>query len=137
VRLAADANVLLSALIGGQAKRVLRHPAIEGVLTTEVTLAEVREYAGQLAQKRGLAVDLVLLAAATVPVTVVPRTTYLRSLPEARKRIGSRDPDDVELLALAMQLRIPVWSNDNDFGNTGVVWYTTASLLAALETKSE
>jgi len=137
VKLAADANVLLSALIGGQAKRVLRHPAVEEILTTEVTLSEVQEYAGQLAQKRRLAVDVVLLAAATLPVSTVPKATYVRSLPEARKRIGSRDRDDVDLLALAIQLEIPVWSNDNDFENTGVVWYTTASLLAALEAKSK
>ena len=135
MKLAADANVLLSALIGGQAMRVLRHHAIEEVLTTEVTLAEVHEYAGQLARKRRLDVDVVLLAAATLPVTTVPRAAYAPSIAEARRRIGRRDPDDVELLALAIHLKIPVWSNDNDFENTGVVWHTTASLLAALERK--
>ena len=137
MKLAADANVLLSALIGGQAKRVLLHPSIEEILTTETTLAEVREYAGQLARKRGLAVDIVLLAAATLPVTTVSRTTYKHSLSQARQRIGSRDPDDIDLLALAMQLKIPVWSNDNDFENTGVDLYTTASLLAFLESKRD
>jgi predicted nucleic acid-binding protein len=137
VKLAADANVLLSALIGGQAMRVLRHQAIEEILTTEVTLglAEVHEYAGRLARKRRLSVDLVLLAAAALPVTTVPRTAYASSLGEARKRIARRDPDDVELLALAIQLKLPVWSNDNDFEDTGVVWHTTASLLAALDSK--
>jgi predicted nucleic acid-binding protein len=137
VKLAADANVLLSALIGGQAMRVLRHQAIQEILTTEVTLglAEVHEYAGRLARKRRLSVDLVLLAAAALPVTTVPRTAYASSLGEARKRIARRDPDDVELLALAIQLKLPVWSNDNDFEDTGVVWHTTASLLAALDSK--
>ena len=135
MKLAADANVLLSALIGGQAMRVLRHPAIGEILTTEATLAEVQEYAGQLARKRRLDVDLALLAAATLPVTTVPRAVYASSMAEARKRIGRRDPDDVELLALAIQLKLPVWSNDNDFGETGVVWHTTAWLLAALEAK--
>lgn len=115
--------------------RVLRHQAIEEILTTEATLAEVEEYAGQLARKRRLDVDVVLLAAATLPVTTVPRTVYASSLAEARKRIGRRDPDDVELLALAIQLKLPVWSNDNDFEDTGVVWHTTASLLSALESK--
>ncbi|HMD70261.1 MAG TPA: PIN domain-containing protein [Bryobacteraceae bacterium] len=133
MKLAADANVLLSALIGGQATRVLRHPAIEEILTTEVTLAEVQEYAGQLALKRRLPVDVVLLAAATLPVTIVPRSVYSSCIAEARKRIGGRDPDDVELLALATQSKIPVWSNDNDFENVGVVWYTTATLLSVLE----
>ena len=135
MKLAADASVLLSALIGGQAARVLRHPAVQEILTTETTLAEVQEYAGQLASKRRLAVDVALLAAATLPVTTVPRTMYARSIAEARKRIGRRDPHDVERLALAIQLELPLWSNDNDFENTGVVWYTTASLLAILESK--
>ena len=135
MKLAADANVLLSALIGGQATRVLRHPAVEEILTAEATLAEVQEYAGQLARKRRLDVDLVLLAAATLPVTTIPRAVYASSLPEARKRIGRRDPDDVDLLALAIHFKLPVWSNDNDFENTGVVWHTTASLLAALDRK--
>jgi predicted nucleic acid-binding protein len=135
VKLAADADVPLSALIGGPAARVLRHPAIEEIPTTQATLAEVREYAGLLARRRRLSVDIVLLAAAALPVTTVPRSVYLSSLPEARKQIGRRDPDDVELLALALHFKIPVWSNDNDFENTGVVWHTTASLLAILESK--
>jgi hypothetical protein len=42
VKLAAGANVLLSALIGGQAAWVLRHPAVEKILTAEVTLAEAQ-----------------------------------------------------------------------------------------------
>lgn len=133
VKLAADANVLLSALIGGQAKRALAYPEIEEIFTTAVNLEEVQEYAPSLARKRGLAVDTVLLAAATLPVTVVPRQDYLGSLAVARKRIGRRDPDDVELLALAIEFGIPVWSNDKDFEDGGVPLYTTASLLTFLE----
>jgi predicted nucleic acid-binding protein len=135
VRLVADANALLAALIGGRARRVLGHPQVEEVLTTAVTLAEVQEYAGRLARKKRLPVDLVLLAAATLPVTTVDRSSYSSSLPEARRRIAQRDPDDVDILALAIHLNLPVWSNDNDFEDTGVVWYTTAALLAYLQRK--
>ncbi len=53
VRLAADANVLLSALIGAQAGRALRHPAIEEILATETTGAEMQEYTGQSARGAG------------------------------------------------------------------------------------
>lgn len=133
MKLAADANVLLSSVIGGQAVRVLRHRAIEEILTTATTIAEVREYAGLLAKKKRLAMDLVLLAAATLPVTIVARSAYASFLAESRKRIGRRDPDDVEILALALYMDIPIWSNDNDFRDAGVEWYTTASLLARLE----
>lgn len=135
MKLAADANVLLSALIGGQSKRILYHPAVEEVFTTDATLAEVQEYAALLARKRRLPLDVVLLAAATLPVSIVPRSEYRPQLTEARQRIGRRDPDDVELLALALHFSIPVWSNDNDFETAGVSWYTTAALLAKLDSK--
>ena len=60
MRLAADANVLLSAVIGGQANRVLSHPEVNA-MTTGQTIAEVQEYAAVLARKKNLALDLILL----------------------------------------------------------------------------
>ena len=83
MRLVADANVLLSAVIGGRAGLVLRHSGIAEVLTPSFTL-------------------------------------------EAQRRIGDRDPEDADVLALALHLRVPVWSNDRDFERTGVERYTTA-----------
>jgi predicted nucleic acid-binding protein len=131
VRLAADANVLLSAVLGGRARAVLDHPTVEEVLT-ETTLAELQEYEPVLSKKKRLSADLVLLAVATLPVTVVDSSVYARSVSEARRRIGRRDPDDIDILALALHFGLPIWSNDNDFEIAGVEWYTTADLLARL-----
>jgi predicted nucleic acid-binding protein len=130
VRLVADANVLLAAVLGGRAKAILQHPEIDELLTAEPTLAEVQEYAVILARKRRLSLDALLLAVAALPVTVVEQATYSSSLPQARKLIANRDPDDVDVLALHGDL--PVWSNDNDFEETGIEWYTTAELLQKL-----
>jgi predicted nucleic acid-binding protein len=132
VRVAADANVLLSAILGGRARLILENSQVEEILTTETILAEVREYAVVLAQKRKLPADILLLAVASLPVTVVDQPAYERSLSEARRRIGKRDPDDVEILALAIQFKIPLWSNDNDFEDAGIQWYTTKDLLNRL-----
>lgn len=132
MRLVADANVLLSVVIGGRAKAVLKHPSVSEVLTAEVTLGEVQEYAAQLAIKKRMSVDAVLLAVATLPVHVIERGVYEDCIPEAKRRIGRRDPDDVEILALALHAGAPVWSNDNDFEDAGVEWFTTAKLLAKL-----
>jgi predicted nucleic acid-binding protein len=63
---------------------------------------------------------------------VVGRTDYAAAIPEAKKRIEQRDPDDVELLALALAFNIPVWSNHNDFEDTSVQWLTTEKLLQQL-----
>jgi predicted nucleic acid-binding protein len=132
VRLVADANVLLAAVLGGRAKAVLQHPEIEEVLTAEVTLAEFQEYAVILARRRRLSLDTLLLAMAALPVTVVEGDAYASALPQARKLIAHRDPDDVDVLALVLQLGLPLWSNDNDFEETGIEWYTTAELLQKL-----
>jgi len=132
VRLVADANVLLSAAIGGRAKLIVEHPRVREVLTTEFTLAEVHEYAGVLARKKRLATDIVLLAVAALPVHVLRRESYQGRISEAAKRIGSRDPDDVELLALALHLELPIWSNDKDFERAGVELFTTEDLLRDL-----
>lgn len=133
MRLVADANVLLAAVLGGRAARALRHPRVEQVLAAAAVLEEVHEYAGALARKKRLQVDTVLTAVVSLPVIVVERSAYAARLKDAERRIGKRDPDDVDTLALAIHLGFPVWSNDDDFKGTGVTRYTTAELLATLE----
>jgi predicted nucleic acid-binding protein len=120
-------------MIGGRAKRVLEHPSVSEVLAAEVTLAEVQEYAAELAEKKRLPLDTVLLAVASLPVRVVVREEYQKWIPEAKRRIGRRDPDDVDVLALALHADVAVWSNDNDFEDAGVEWLTTAELLKKLD----
>ena len=132
MKLVADANVLLGAVLGGQAKTVLQHPEIDEVLTAEATLAEVEEYVPILAKKKRLSLDSLLLAIAALPVTVVEKAIYSSSLPQARKLIARRDPDDVDILALALHTNLPLWSNDNDFEEAGIEWYTTAEMLRKL-----
>ena len=136
MQLVADANVLLSAVIGGRAALALRHDKVEQVFTPAVAYDEVFEYLPSLAKKRRLELDTLLLACAALPVTVVDRSEYQGKLSAARRRIGKRDPDDVDVLALALTLNLPVWSNDNDFEDSGVEWHTTAELLKMLGIES-
>jgi predicted nucleic acid-binding protein len=132
VRLAADANVLLSAIIGGRARVVLTHPGVAEILTTAPTLAKVQEYLSHLAKKKRLSLDTVLLAAVSLPMMVLDRSAYASKITKATRRLGRRDPEDVELLALAIHAGVPVWSNDNDFEDAGIEWFTTAEILKEL-----
>ena len=77
-----------------------------------------------------------LLALASLPVIVVERADYGRKVSEAARRLGRRDPDDVDVLALALHLGVPVWSNDDDFREAGVQWFTTAALFKRLGVSS-
>ena len=132
MNLVADANVLLAAVLGCRAGLVLTHSDVEEVFTTAVTYAEVQEYGVVLSRSKKLSQDALLLAMAALPVTLVERAVYASSLARAHKLISKRDPDDVEILALALHLKLPLWSNDNDFEGTGLEWYTTAELLHRL-----
>ncbi len=111
---------------------ILESPHVDEIMTVDPILAEVQEYAGILARKKRLAEDLVVLAVGALPVTVVERTAYTAAIPEATRRVGRRDPDDIELLALAISFNVPVWSNDKDFSGAGVEWLTTEALLRQL-----
>jgi predicted nucleic acid-binding protein len=133
VRLVADANVLLSAVLGGRAKLAFNNPQVEEILTAAPTFAEVEEYAPVLARKKRLPADIVLLAMAAMPVTILEPPQYAASIVKARKLIARRDPDDVHILALALHLRLPLWSNDKDFEGTGIELLTTQSLLRKLK----
>jgi len=53
VKIAADANALLSAVLGGRANLILQHPEVDEVFTAEETLDEVQEYAAGLARPAG------------------------------------------------------------------------------------
>jgi predicted nucleic acid-binding protein len=132
VKLAADANALLSSVIGGRARLVFDHPEIEEVVTTEATFAEVREYALLLGRKKKIAPDTLMLTVAALPVSIVSPEVYADAMAEARRLIGSRDPDDIEILALTLHMKIPLWSNDNDFEGCGIERFTTAEILSKL-----
>ncbi len=95
-------------------------------------MPKVEEYAVILAKKKRLSLDTLLLTVAALPITVVEEPIYSSSLPQARNLMAKRDPDDVDILALALHMHLPLWSNDNDFEGTGIEWYTTAELLQKL-----
>ena len=133
MKLAADANALLSSVIGGRARLVFDHPDIQEVVTTEATFAEVREYSALLGRKKKIAPDTIMLTVAALPVSIVSPEVYADTMDDARKLIEGRDPDDIEILALALHMKIPLWSNDKDFEESGVPRFTTEDLLRRLK----
>ena len=130
--LAADSNVLLSAVAGRAARRVFTRSELI-VVTTEQNIAEVREYLPTFAARYDLPLELLLEVLELLPITVYAEHEYADEIRAANQLLANRDPDDVALAALALHLRIPIWSNDRDYENFphGVV--TTAVLLKILE----
>lgn len=104
------------------------------VVTTRVTLGEVRWHLAEFAERYKLDIDDLHEITDKLSVVIHEPGEYLSHLAEARRYLGHRDPDDVGLAALALKLNIPVWSNDNDFRELPLPVYTTAQLLRALGT---
>ncbi len=130
-KLAADANVILSAIAGKAALRIFLIEDISFV-TTALNIDEVSEYAGIMGEKYGLPEKILQSQLKLLPLTVYDRGFYEDFLQAATIKLNEKDPDDIELLALALKLKIPVWSNDKDFRQTGVDIYNTARLLKIL-----
>jgi predicted nucleic acid-binding protein len=128
---AADSNVLLSAIAGKAAGRVFSDPELV-VVTTEENIAEVRQYLPEFAARYELPEESLLEALELLPIQVVGKSEYSTHLFEARSLLAERDPDDVPLAALALKLGIPVWSNDRDFDNFPTGVYSSAKLIKVL-----
>jgi len=131
VAVVADANVLLSAVVGKAALRVIEDYDV-AVHATRFNGEEVEEYLPHLAAKYGLPEDLVQLQWRLLPVVLHSESEYAERLPDALEHLRRRDPEDAHALALAWTLELPLWSNDRDFEGQAVKRYTTARLLRAL-----
>ena len=123
---------------------LVRAVVVEGVLedqrrdevlrlfVREFVLGEVRGYIPVLSSKTELDPSVLDFLLTLLPLSPYPASVYRRSIPKAKVLIGRRDPGDVDTLALALHLDLPLWTNDRDFEHTGVSLDTTRQLLAQL-----
>lgn len=133
-KLAVDANILISAAIQGKAYRILRLLKDKTrFITTEGKVEEARRALAYIALKRGLDLDSLLEVVDALPVERHGESSYRSKWAHAHKRLAKRDPTDVDLLALALTEKCPVWSQDKDFEDGGVDLYTTERLLKMLD----
>lgn len=129
-RLVVDANPIISALLGGNAKRLFFESDITEFAVADTAIEEVRHYLPRMAEKLGGSLEFLAYALDLLPLAICSPKIYRRSLKTARIQIAHRDQGDVEILALALALKRPLWTNDKDFGATTAQTLTTAELLA-------
>ena len=115
----ADANVLLSAIVGKSALRVFTEFAIQ-VHATQFNADEVTEYLPEMAHKYKLPVELVSLQWKLLPLRLHREEDYKAYLPDALAELKNRDPEDAHVLALAKSQSLPMWSNDRDLAKLTV-----------------
>jgi predicted nucleic acid-binding protein len=123
-----DANVFMSAVLGTRVRRLIEQ---YGNATTFVMLEPMLREADVLLPRVASARNVDPTAYATTyqamvdVVEMLPPERYLVSEAEARKRMNRRDPDDWSVLAAALALECPIWTEDRDFFGVGVPTWAT------------
>ena len=130
-----DANILVRAVLGERVRAVIEAHA-EGVsfFVPEVAYAEAEEHLATLVVKRGGDSEkaLSLLRSLRSLVVLIGSEVYGELETEARERLGARDPEDWPILASALALGCPIWTEDTDFLGCGVATWTSDRVLMFL-----
>jgi predicted nucleic acid-binding protein len=116
--IAVDANIILSALLGGKPSSILFDPRFY-FITTNFTLKEVEKYIPRLAKKLNLPEADFKKLLSTLPISSYSKKHYTRKIKEAKALIEEIDKKDVDILALALQFDAHLWSQDKDFETAG------------------
>ncbi|HXJ44564.1 MAG TPA: PIN domain-containing protein [Bryobacteraceae bacterium] len=125
-----DANILIRAILGHRVRELIESYAPKGIrfFTPGVAFEDARKYLHYFSKKRNkpqadLSAALEYLRSLVEPVTP---ELYGPLEIEARQRLRGRDESDWPVLASALALACPIWTEDADFFGTGVaVWTTT------------
>lgn len=123
-----DANILIRAVLGKRVRDLLfQYAATVKFFAPDVAYADARKYLPALLEKRGVksAAATAVLNSLESIVHSLEFDLYAGLQQQALQRIARRDADDWPVLACAMTMGCPVWTEDADFFGTGVATWTT------------
>ncbi|HVO59388.1 MAG TPA: PIN domain-containing protein [Terriglobales bacterium] len=123
-----DANILLRAVFGAKVRRILEeYEQHVNFYSPEVCFQDARRYIPDIASRKNLNADLTLSVLDQICEIVesVDASLYEEHELAARERLGTRDPEDWPIAALALLLDLPIWTEDQDFFGTGISTWTT------------
>lgn len=123
-----DANILIRGILGKRVPQLLEQYGKQvRFFTADICYTEVQQHLPAILKKRGIEPEPFLDAINILETVVVPisEEVYGSFEEDAKRRIEARDVQDWPLLALALALDCPVWTEDNDFFGTGIVtWHS-------------
>ena len=123
-----DANILIRAVLGKRVRELIfDNAAIVKFFAPDLAYADARKYLPALLKKRGVDASAAMLVLDRLEGIVQPidAELYEGMQQQALQRIAVRDADDWPVLACAMTLGCPVWTEDADFFGTGVATWTS------------
>ncbi len=118
-----DANILFRAILGNKVPEQLnRYKTQVDFFTPAFCYEELRKHIPKIAKARNLPIEPLNEAIKKLEKVVIPlsKEMYFHKELEAKRRISERDINDWPIVALALLLNCPVWTEDQDFFGTGL-----------------
>jgi predicted nucleic acid-binding protein len=136
-----DANILIRAVRGRRVRQLIDTYAGQGVrfFAPDTAFEDAEKYLPLLLKKRGkphddISASLEYLRNLIEPVAL---ELYAAFESDARQRLRGRDESDWPILATALGLACPVWTEDADFFGTGVAVWTTNRIEIFLQEQAK
>jgi predicted nucleic acid-binding protein len=123
-----DANILVRAVLGKSVRNILdRYHDRARFFSPLICFEDARRHLPAILKKRRIDPSPALDFLDHLPALVQPikAAAYQTLEKTARSRIRSRDEDDWPVLALALSLNLPIWTEDQDLFGVGVATWTT------------
>jgi predicted nucleic acid-binding protein len=123
-----DAIILIRAVFGQRVWQILEaYEDAAAFYSPDVCFQDARRYIPDLSERRGIdpAVGLSVLDHVGRLVKQVDRSLYEDYENVARERVLTRDLEDWPIVAMALLLDFPIWTEDQDFFGSGVATWTT------------
>lgn len=123
-----DSNILMRAVLGKHARALLaKYGERIELVAPDVAFDEARKHLPQVIERRKLQQEpfMAYFASLADIVQTVELESYSAFETIARQRLARRDEDDWPILAAALTLRCPIWTEDTDFFGCGVATWTT------------
>ena len=125
-----DANVIVDAVLGTRVGGILDLFNEVRFCAPDVCLNDARRRVREITSKRRIdeKVAFYFLDKIEALLDVIEEKTYSPWEEKARARIQYRDRDDWPVIATALALDLPIWTEDRDFFGCGVALWITRTV---------
>jgi predicted nucleic acid-binding protein len=127
-----DANILIRGVFGIRIRELLiAHEGEFYFCTPFDRVTEARKHVPRIARQKKIDAKVAnadLDRLLDLFVNTVDSSLYYGLKQRALARIGKRDPADWPVLATALLLNAPLWTEDRDFFGTGVATWATSNI---------
>ena len=125
-RIVLDANILIRAVLGEKVRRLItRYADKVDFGAPEIAFRDAAKHLPLIAAARDVDptpwLESLHALEGLVAILTIEQAEHLREA--ALRRIGDRDSDDWPIVAAALALNCPIWTEDKDFFGIGIpVW---------------